>query len=577
MKKLIFVLTFLMCAFSFSVSVVAQTPLNYTFDDTESLNVVTNSLEEGEGAKIETGNLSLDGSYGLKLGAVKKAFTVSAMIKVNSQGGTDTIFFKDMDNKGEKWTGVISRGKKPAVWTHGENHRWETIAEGNDNLGKWSYVTYVEDGSTGGLYVNGEFVGEGTVEEGEGELYLGATYWSADAISALVDSVTLYQRALTKEEIMAEYEKHIDYKTAITLPEKVVFNLDLVEKIASKKVVWESSDESVISVSGEVTRQQEDKTVTLKALIDGNVISTFDITVLKKPSDENEEVIVDYVFDEKDGEIVYDKSGNSNHGASYGSVAFDKNGAYFDGADDYLKMPEGILYGKDEITIVTTFTPHIAQAHTFLYGFGNGAEDGYMFLNPSKPGTNQIQFTATMKGSEDEKNINSIPGIRINEEATVCVVLKGTFASMYINGDLVMDGDMGLKARDLGKTKENYIAKSLYAADPYFKGNMKNFTVYGYCMSEEDIQKAFGKPVEYLEKAPYSIPKEKFKAEYTSGEVKIVTDFSMENAVIVVAGYDALGNLTGVSLKALIIKEGKAFNVKGDFENAVEFKMFSLN
>ncbi len=500
MKKYIGIILSIVCIFSLSLHIMAAEALHYTFDGSDSLSVVTNSLATGGSAAIGEGVLKLNGTYGLKLGYVSGSFTVSAMVKMESSGGTDTIFFKDMDNKGDKWTGVLSNAKKPSFWTHGASHRWETVATGNTNLGEWSHIAYVESNATGTLYVNGEMVGSGSVEAGAGNLYLGATYWSADAISALVDNVKLFDNALTAAEVMAEYENYVDFESYIKLPGEAMADITLVDKIASKTVTWTSSDESVIDRKGKVTRADRDMTVTLTASVEGKVIGEFEITVLKKPAEENDEVILSYVFDEAvDGDIIHDMSGNGNHAAAYNDLAITKDGAHFDGVDDYVKLGDGVLYGHDEITISTTFKPLAAQKHVFLYGFGNGNNTGYIFLNPSRPTTNTLRFAATKTGASGEKDLATLPGIRNGEEVNVTVVISGKYASMYVDGELVMDGDLGMTVSSLGETKENYIAKSLYADDPYFAGYMKEFTVYNYAMREDKIKELYGKSVEYAE------------------------------------------------------------------------------
>ncbi len=647
MKKFISLVLAVVCLFGLSLHSMAATVKSLTFNGSESLVVVTNTLKSGGAAKLSDGVLSLDGTYGIKLGYVGSTFSVSAMVKVSSTGGTSTIFFKDMDNVGNKWTGVLSNGKKPSFWTHGTNHRWETVASGDANLGEWSHVAYVENNAVGSLYVNGELVGSGSVEAGAGDLYLGATYWSADALAGYVDDVKLYNNALTANEVLAEYEQCIDFENFINLPKEVISDIELIEKIASKNVTWTSNDESVIDATGKVTRADEDKIVTLVASIDTGIIGEFEVKVLKKPVIVNEDVLLSYTFGATDGEIIHDVSGNGNHGAAYGNVEIGANGAVFDGADDYIKMPEGVLYGHDEITIVTTFTQNSAQRHVFLYGFGNSADTGYMFLNPSRPDTNLLRFAATKTNAANEHEVASLPGVRNNEKVTVVVVINGRYASMYVNGELVMDGEIGLEVSDLGKTAQNYIGKSLYEADPYFNGVIEEFTVYGYCMSDteiavykNDIEYALdGVDEEYITSVSFadgikvevdtlerddvkiaavvldenneviefcvvnpteelSLTKEGtvcvfayneadnipggffvkgkgegFSFEYVPGKVYIVSEQDYNNGMMIVAGYDTAGVLTGVAFKVVDVKAGERVELNGDFDSAVEFRL----
>ena len=498
MKKLYCVLIGFMLILCINISAFAEETLCYDFEGYDNIETVTNTLSVGGSLALDNGMLMLDGTCGLKLGEVTDTFTVSAMVKITSNGGTNTIFFKDMDGVGNKWTGILSKYQRPSFWTHGDNYRWTTVADGTDDLSNLSLVTYVENEGIGTLYVNGTFVGEGNVEKGNGTLYLGVTYWTADAVVGIVDSVKLFDHALTEDEVIAEFEASVDYESSIKLPKEAISDITLPVNIGTKTIVWETSDEAVIDVSGKVTRYDTDKSVTLTAFIDGEKIKGFEIKVLKKPYIVNNDILLSYVFDENDGDIIHDISGNGNHGEAMGNLSVEKDGADFDGVDDYVKMPEGVLYGHDEITIAITLKPNGAQKHVFAYGFGNGSDAGYMFLNPSRPDTNYLRFAATKSSWWEESEIVSLPGVRNNEWATVTVVISDNgFAEMYVDGDLVMDGNLGISISDLGETKLNYIAKSLYDGDPYFAGIVSEFTVYNYCMRESEIKELYGKEIEY--------------------------------------------------------------------------------
>ncbi len=502
MKRFICVFLCMMCVFSIPVSAADGEVLHYDFESGEILQVVTNTLSDGKSMTAQDGQIYLDGTFGLKLGEVKDTFTVSALIKIQSEGGTNTVFFKDMDGSGNKWTGILSAKKKPSFWTHGDGFAWTTVASGNGDLGKESYVTYVENNGIGTMYVDGEKIGTGSVAKGNGTLYLGATYWSADAVVGYVYDVKVYNRALSANEVMADYEQFVDFENAIVLPSEVIGDIELPEKIASKKVTWTTSDSDIITTGGKVTRHTTDKTVVLSAYIGSEKIKDYTVTVLKTPNEINDDVILSYIFGENDGEIIHDVSGNGNHAASFNNLALTKDGALFDGVDDYVKMPEGVLYGHDDITISMTFKPDASQKHVFAYGFGNTSSSGYMFLNPSRPDSNLIRFAATRADYRSEREVVSLPGIRKGEWANVTVTLsKDGEVNMYIDGDWVMDGEMKMTVSSLGKTKSNYIGKSLYDSDPYFAGTVSEFTVYNSVLSDDEIASLYKKEKEYAEES----------------------------------------------------------------------------
>ena len=488
MKKYIGILLTLICVYCLSSLTFAAEVKSYNFDNTDGIETVTNTLGEGGIAVVENGVLELSSSYALDLGEVGDVFSVSAMINVKSTGDFETVLFKNIgDATNQKWTGFKYEKGIPTVWTQGDGFEWaKAVVAKEAYTNKWVHFVYVENNGLGALYLDGALIGSGEVVKGKGHLYLGATLWAGDAINGNTDNVVLFDSALTEEEVQAEHEKNVNYY--INVPDITISDIRLTNKVGTAEILWTSSDESVIKHNGEVIRADEDKQVKLTASIHGNIVAEYDVRVLKKAEKINDKVILSYDFSEIDNGIIRDKSGNGNDAIAHNGLIAGKEGAIFDGKDDYVEMAKGTLYNHDEITITATIKPDGAQKNVALYTFGNSVEEGYMFLNPSRPGTNFLRFAITDTNAEKEIEIASIPGIGHNEWATVTIVIKGSKAEMYLNGELVMDGDLGMTVSDLGETAFNYIAKSLYSADPYFKGVMSEFTIYDYAMDSNEIK-----------------------------------------------------------------------------------------
>ena len=190
---------------------------------------------------------------------------------------------------------------------------------------------------------------------GSGELYAATTYWSADAPSGVIDELHFNNsEALGADEIMAMYTE-LAIQNA-TVPSQSITDIMLPTTIGNAEVRWVSSDESVITSDGRVTRGSEDKTVTLSLYMGDELLATYEVTVLKNVERTNNDVVLSYIFDEKTEGVIEDASGNGNHGAIYGGMV----GTHFDGADDYVEMPANILDGLDEFTIVMRIKAEIA-------------------------------------------------------------------------------------------------------------------------------------------------------------------------------------------------------------------------
>lgn len=484
MKKFIIVLiALLLCTVSVNAAEV-----NCSFENAvASFKSVTNTLADGGSVSFTEGfigeGLALNGSYGLELGAVSGDFTVSAMVNITSSGGTETIFFKNMGtSSAEKWTSIILDNGTPAFWANGGSYRWSRLVTATDNvLAQWAYITYTEKDGIGSLYVNGELAGSSTVTVGSGNIYVGATYWSADAPEGTLDEIYFNDSEALSEEAIMEMYTNLAIQN-VSIPERTISDLDLPNAIGNAQVSWVSSDESVISSTGKVTRGDENVTVTLSLYMGDEFLASYDVTVLKNTEHTNDDVLLSYIFDKKTQAVVEDASGNGNHGIIYGSMV----GTHFDGADDYVELPANLLTDLDEFTIVMRLKAEIAQTHQFTFCFGSGTSE-YFFLNTSRPTTNTLRLALTQNGSGAEYDVASIPGIRDGEYAALAISVKGSEATMYQNGIPVAFGDLGVSPSALGNTTDNWLAKSPYN-DPYFKGDIYEFTIYPYALEEGEIE-----------------------------------------------------------------------------------------
>lgn len=549
MKKLI-VSIVLSLSLLFALSAEAKEDY-YSFDSAASLSTVTASLASGGSAKYSEngfsgGALELDGSYGVLLGDVSDAFSVAAMVKLSSTGGTDTIFFKNMGTLSEeKWTGVRSDKGSVLVWTNGGGYSWTEVTVSNSAIvGTWAYVIYTEKGGVGTLYLNGEKIGSGNVAKGAGQLYLGATYWSGDAPKGLADELRFYDTALSDDEAAELYQAYGE--GLLELPAEAIGDITLPAKLGAKSLTWESSDESVITSAGKVTRQDEDKKVTLRAYAGEELVAEFEITVLKKAEEVNKDVILSYLFTENDKDVIHDASGNGNHGQVFNSLSIAEDGAHFDGVDDYVKLPDGVLSEKENITIIFKAKPSGAQTNAFAYVFGNGSNTGYLFLNTARPTTNELRIAITPESYGSETAAASVPGVRKDEWGTVVVTAEGKHFSLYLDGELVMEKDLGMSVSELGYTSENYIAKSLYANDPYFGGAVSEFTVLNGVLSKDEIKKRYASLPEYLTEE-----KEEYIKGLSFGDGKIraeIDDYGRDDVYIVCAKVDENGNVADFSI-----------------------------
>ncbi len=190
--------------------------------------------------------------------------------------------------------------------------------------------------------------------------------------------------------------------------------------------------------------------------------------------------------EEKDDVILhYDFDSEIEEGINYGASI--RHGyAYFDGTDDYIHMPDNIVSGEDKVTFVLNVRPEMDGANQFTFTVGTG-ENNYLFLNTDN-GKN-MRFAMTNVGWWQEEGELKSDKAQKGKWTSVAIVIDKETKKMYVNGDIVAETTSDLIPSGLGNTNQNYIAKSQYAQDSFFKGYIDDFAIYSKALSEDEIEK----------------------------------------------------------------------------------------
>ncbi len=189
-------------------------------------------------------------------------------------------------------------------------------------------------------------------------------------------------------------------------------------------------------------------------------------------------------YDFEDG--AKDVSGNGMDGVVYGA-SIDGSSAIFDGKDDYIKMPDGVLKDADAATVAIYLKTEIEKQNQFTWCIGNTSTTGYMFLNTYNPNS-KLRAAITRGTYTDESELASDNFVKANEWTSIIAVFDGANSALYRDGALVAENNISIKPSDLGATAANYIAKSVYS-DPYFKGTVSDFRIYDRALTAGEVEK----------------------------------------------------------------------------------------
>ncbi len=181
--------------------------------------------------------------------------------------------------------------------------------------------------------------------------------------------------------------------------------------------------------------------------------------------------------------LHYDFESEITLGTNYGATV--KHGyAYFDGVDDYIHMPDNLVSGEEDVTFIINVRPEMDGANQFTFTVGT-SENNYLFLNTNN-GSN-MRFAMTNVGWwQEEAEMKAAP-VQKGNWVSAAIVMNGKTKKMYVNGELVTETTSELLASSLGDTTANYLAKSQYSGDSYFKGYIDDFKVYSKALTTEEI------------------------------------------------------------------------------------------
>jgi hypothetical protein len=122
----------------------------------------------------------------------------------------------------------------------------------------------------------------------------------------------------------------------------------------------------------------------------------------------------------------------------------------------------------------------------------------YMFLTTAEGSDTKlvVRFAITTAGANMEQRIDSAAALSLNAWHHIAVVLADGSpytGTLYVDGTLSASNTaMTLHPADLGATTANYIGRSQYTADPYFKGLIDDFRVYRRALTAGDVTALYG-------------------------------------------------------------------------------------
>jgi hypothetical protein len=165
------------------------------------------------------------------------------------------------------------------------------------------------------------------------------------------------------------------------------------------------------------------------------------------------------------------------------------NALRFDGNDDYVALPNGIVSSLNgDYTIETWFLMNGFNIWQRVFDFGND-NSNYIFFSPSS-GASGLPRIAIRTYSIPEQLITGTSVLQTGRWHHVAITYSAstTTLTMYINGVQVgQNTGITLKLSDLGVTTQNWLGRSQFA-DPYFNGSIDEFRIWNVQKTAAEIQ-----------------------------------------------------------------------------------------
>ncbi|PZD97764.1 hypothetical protein DNH61_00420 [Paenibacillus sambharensis] len=401
----------------------------------------------------------------------------------------------------DSWISLVPRGGSGDTMLWSGTTWYDAVTGIRISTDQWSHVAFTVDNGAVKVYINGvqKFSGTGfpdIFKDGTGVFGLGVNYFEDAPYNGLMDELKIYNRALTLEQVQAQYKG-----VQAVLLDTTAASLLIGETkgiTANKAVVWSSDKEHVATVdqNGVVTAVGEGTAVIQAVSVadpSQSAVATITVRATAPAFDPAQDLIVLLNFENN----VNDSSGSGNNGTV-------KNGRveYVPGrsgqAAQFLKATTDRPFDNIPVQLPNNLI-RSDQAYTVAsWVKWNGATTDWSQTWSS------IYFSDTFVGVDDPANY--FLNLGLNDQTRVFIgnpylpsqsqlpvgvwahvamtVTPGGDTVLYLNGVEVARGASNV--RPAGQFNEHFLGGNFWNQN--FNGAMDEFRMYGKALTAADIR-----------------------------------------------------------------------------------------
>lgn len=242
-------------------------------------------------------------------------------------------------------------------------------------------------------------------------------------------------------------------------------------------------------------------------------------------------LVAEYLFSQTSGTSVPNSAGTPIGAASVvggtdahwtgDSLAF-SGGAKSSTTAEWVRLPDGILAGKDSatVTVETKFDASMLSTWHFLWNIGSDSTSSYYFAS-----VKDLPRTAiTTSGNGGEKNARGPAALTADRWYSITSVIDGDAdtISLYVDGQLLGTTSTTLAPSSIAAQTVNAIGRAPYA-DPFYKGEVSTFRVYDRALSAAEVDD--------LSEADASLHADTFEA-YAQAAVDGLSPVTLDDATV---------------------------------------------
>ena len=151
------------------------------------------------------------------------------------------------------------------------------------------------------------------------------------------------------------------------------------------------------------------------------------------------------------------------------------------GTKNYIQLPYEVADMAEMTLCAWVYWRSSSSAWQRIFDFGNGT-DQYMFLSPSNG--SQMRFAIKNGGDEQTLSTTRLPSMSWHHLA---VTLGKDSVCIYVDGELkASTTDITIRPSDFHPVM-NYIGRSQFSNDPFFKGYLDDLRVYNYALNASEL------------------------------------------------------------------------------------------